>query len=116
METNEKVLNIAKVCHEANKAWCEANNDYSQWSWDEAEQWQRDSAIKGVEFALANPDAGHDAQHNAWMKDKLDNGWQYGTTKDPVSKLHPCLVAFEELPIFQQKKDALFLAIVNALK
>jgi hypothetical protein len=49
------VLEIAKVCHEANKAWCEANNDYSQKSWDEAEHWQRDSAIKGVEFALANP-------------------------------------------------------------
>ena len=110
------ILEIAKVCHEANKAWCEANNDYSQKSWDEAEQWQRDSAIKGVEFALANPDAGHDAQHNAWMKDKLENGWQYGDFKDTVLKLHPCLVPFEELPIFQQKKDALFRAIVNALK
>jgi hypothetical protein len=33
--------------------------------WDEAQQWQRD-AIK-VEFKLDNPDAGHDAQHNAWM-------------------------------------------------
>jgi hypothetical protein len=32
-----------------------------------AQQWQRDSAIKGVEFKLDNPDAGHDAQHNAWM-------------------------------------------------
>jgi hypothetical protein len=32
--------------------------------WDEAQQWQRDSAIKGVEFKLDNPD-GHDAQHNA---------------------------------------------------
>jgi hypothetical protein len=30
----------------------------------------RDSAIKGVEFKLDNPDAGHDAQHNAWMADK----------------------------------------------
>jgi hypothetical protein len=39
--------------------------------WDEAQQWQRDSAIKGVEFKLDNPDAGHDAQHNAWMADKI---------------------------------------------
>jgi hypothetical protein len=32
-----------------------------QKDWDEAQQWQRDSAIKGVEFKLDNPDAGHDA-------------------------------------------------------
>ena len=113
---NTEIVDIAKVCHEANKAWCEVYNDYSQKSWDDAEQWQRDSAIKGVEFALNNPDAGHDAQHNAWMKDKLENGWQYGDFKDSVLKLHPCLVPFEQLPVFQQKKDALFLAIVNALK
>jgi hypothetical protein len=42
--------------------------------WDEAQQWQRDSAIKG-EFKLDNPDAGHDAQHNAWMADKIADGW-----------------------------------------
>jgi hypothetical protein len=41
---------------------------------DEA-QWQRDSAIKGVEFKLDNPDAGHDAQHNALMVDKIADGW-----------------------------------------
>jgi hypothetical protein len=29
-----------------------------QKDWDEAQQWQRDSAIKGVEFKLDNPDAG----------------------------------------------------------
>ena len=78
---------IARVCHAANKAWCEANGDYSQKPWDEAEQWQRDSAILGVKFRLDNPGAKHDAQHND-----------------------------EELPEFQQKKDALFCAIVDALK
>jgi hypothetical protein len=32
-----------------------------QKDWDEAQQWQRDSAIKGVEFKLDNPDAGRRA-------------------------------------------------------
>jgi hypothetical protein len=44
---------IAQVCHEANRAWCEVNGDTSQKPWNEAEQWQRDSAIKGVEFAMS---------------------------------------------------------------
>jgi hypothetical protein len=107
---------IAPICHQANKAWCEANGDYSQKDWNEAEQWQRESAIKGVQFRIDNPDAGHDAQHNAWMAEKVADGWVYGGKKDAEAKTHPCIVPFEELPLFQQKKDALFCAIVDSLK
>lgn len=107
---------IAKCCHESNRVWCQANGDDTQKHWQDAEQWQRDSAIKGVEFKLSNPDAGHDAQHNSWMKEKIDQGWVYGEIKDAEKKTHPCIVPFEQLPEFQQKKDALFCAIVDALK
>ena len=110
------VMQIAVVCHQANKAWCEANEDYSQKDWEQAEDWQRDSAIKGVEFAIANPDAGDSAQHDAWSAEKVADGWVFGDVKDPVKKTHPCLVPFEQLPEFQQKKDRLFRAIVNSLK
>ena len=107
---------IAKVCHDANKSFCEANGDYSQKSWEEAAQWQRDSAIKGVEFRRQNPSAPHSAQHDAWMEDKLKDGWVFGETKDESAKTHPCLVPYDQLPLVQQKKDALFQAIVDALK
>jgi len=60
--------------------------------------------------------SGQDAQHNSWMKEKIDTGWVYGKTKDAEAKTHPCIVPFEELPEFQQKKDGLFCAIVDALK
>lgn len=111
-----KIRIIAMACHEANRVWCQGEGDLSQKPWTEAEQWQRDSAIKGVEFRLANPEAKHDAQHNAWMADKVNDGWVYGPVKDSVAKTHHCIVPFEELPVFQQKKDALFCAIVDALK
>lgn len=111
-----KVENIAKMCHQANKVWCELNGDTTQKDWDEAEQWQRDSAINGVNFKLNNPTAGKDAQHNAWMQDKINDGWVYGDVKDAEKKTHPCIVSFEQLPEFQQKKDSLFCAIVDVLK
>ena len=107
---------IAKACHEANRIWCQANGDYTQKNWEEAEQWQRDSAIAGVKFRLDNPDAGSDAQHNAWMQDKLKDGWVYGAEKDAEKKTHPCIVPFDDLPDFQKKKDKLFCSIVDALK
>lgn len=111
-----KIDYIAVACHEANKAWCQANGDHSQKSWNEAEGWQRASAIKGVEFRIANPDAGHDAQHNAWMAEKVADGWVFGEVKDASAKTHPCIVPFDQLPEFQRKKDGLFCAIVDALK
>ncbi len=106
---------IAKVCHEANRAWCAANGDLSQKRWADAEQWRRNSAISGVAFAVQNPDAPDSHQHDAWMKDKLEAGWKYGPVKDAEKKEHPCMVAYEELPEVQRKKDALFKAIVTAL-
>ena len=115
VEANDLVYSIARVCHEANKAWCEADGDMSQKSWLEAEEWQRDSAIKGVKFKFKNPDAGNDEQHNSWMKEKLDNGWKYGKVKDSKKKTHPSLVPYDKLPEFEKRKDALFSAIVKAL-
>lgn len=112
---DEKVISIAKAAHQANKAWCEANDDDSQLDWEKAAQWQRDSAISGVKFRIDNPTAGSDAQHNNWMKEKIDAGWVYGKEKDEIAKTHHCIVPFEDLPEFQQKKDALFAGVVDAL-
>jgi hypothetical protein len=106
---------IAKVCHDANRAWCIANDDYSQPAWDDAPDWQIDSAINGVYHAMIYPDATSEDMHSNWMADKIADGWVYGRVKDPVAKTHPCMVPYAELPEFQRKKDALFLAIVRAL-
>jgi hypothetical protein len=106
---------IARACHEANRAWCIAQEDFSQHPWEHAEDWQRHSAIKGVEYALANPHRPDSAMHDAWMADKIKDGWTYGEVKDAAAKTHPCIVPFEQLPEHQQAKDRLFRTIVNAL-
>lgn len=106
---------IAKVCHNANKAYCEGIGDNSQKSWEDAEQWQRDSAIKGVEYRINNSSAPASAQHDAWMADKVNDGWVYGEVKDADKKTHPCIVPYDQLPIEQRKKDALFQAVVDSL-
>lgn len=112
----QKIINIAVVCHEANAAYClVVMNDNSQKPWNEAPQWQRDSAIKGVEFCVANPDAPPSANHESWLKEKEAQGWKYGEVKNADKKEHPCYVPYEQLTIEQQKKDSLFKAIVAAL-
>jgi hypothetical protein len=108
------VEQVARVCHDTNKAYCETIGDHSQKSWEEAAEWQRQSAIKGVEFALANPDAPASAQHDAWLADKERDGWKLGPVKDEARKEHPCMVPYDQLPIEQRLKDHLFKAIVRA--
>ena len=105
---------VARVAHETNKAFCDSIGDASQKHWDEAEQWQRDSAIEGVKFALANPLAPASAQHDAWCADKVKDGWRYGKVKDGSLKEHPCLVAYDQLPVEQRLKDYLFKGVVKA--
>jgi len=106
---------IAKVCHEANRAYCAGIGDNSQLPWEEAPQWQKDSAVKGVEFHINNPGAPASASHDSWLEEKRVTGWKYGPVKDAEKKEHPCFVPFEQLPPEQQLKDVLFSNIVKSL-
>lgn len=107
----------ARVAHEANRAWCAANGDLSQPTWDDAPDWQRESALLGVQFHIDNPEAGDSASHDSWMAHKVANGWIYGEEKNPdaIPPTHPCIVPFDQLPKVQQVKDALFRSIVHAI-
>lgn len=103
---------VAKICHEANKAYCETLGDTSQVPWEDAPEWQRESAIKGVKFCLDNPDAPASANHDSWLEVKRADGWKYGEVKNADKKEHPCFVPYEQLPEAQKAKDHLFKAIV----
>jgi hypothetical protein len=110
------VFKVAKTCHEANRAYCKALGDDSQPAWEDAPDWQKSSAIKGVKFIWENPDASPAASHESWLEEKRKDGWSYGPVKDPVAKTHPCFVPYDELPVEQRAKDYIFGAIVRALR
>lgn len=110
------IIEIAKVAHEINKAFCESIGDNTQKNWDEAPEWQKESAIIGVQFHLDNPDASPSASHDSWLKQKEEEGWKYGEVKDAEKKEHPCFVPYEQLPVQQQSKDYLFKQVVHSLK
>ena len=107
---------IAMICHEANRAYCAGLEDNSQLPWDEAPQWQRDSAINGVLFHLNNPDAEPSHSHENWMEEKRLDGWMWGEVKDPEKKLHPCYTPYANLPEDQKAKDKLFISVVDTFR
>lgn len=111
-----KVLVIARVAHEINRAYCASLGDTSQPAWDDAPEWQQKSAIAGVEMHLANPDATPEQSHESWLAQKLADGWTYGEVKDAENKQHPCCRPYDELPPEQKSKDYLFRSVVHMLK
>lgn len=106
---------IARVCHDANRAYCITQGDESQLPWPDAPDWQRESAINGVRFHRSNPSSTPADSHNNWLKEKIADGWVYGEVKDPNAKTHPCVVQYDQLPAFQRVKDHIFVAIVRTL-
>ena len=43
--------------------------------------------------------------HEVWAAQRLKDGWSYGPRRDDASKLHPCLVPYEELPESEKQYD-----------
>ena len=108
------ISNAAKVAHDANRSYCQTLGDFSQEPWETAPEWQRRSAIAGVEAIVANSKLTPEQSHESWMRMKLDDGWIYSEVKDANKKTHPCLIEYQELPIEQRKKDSIFGAVVRA--
>lgn len=43
--------------------------------------------------------------HEHWARQRMADGWRWGTERDDSRKLHPGLVAYEELPESEREYD-----------
>ena len=107
---------MARICHEANRAYCAALGDESQPRWEDAPEWQKQSAINGASAIAFGHVRSPEDSHKSWMLQKQREGWVYGETKNPDLKQHPCMVPYHQLPAEQRMKDHLFHAIVTQLR
>ena len=112
MITEYEIFQAARVAHEVNRAYCQAIGDTSQVSWEDAPDWQKDSAVAGVRAHVADPSLTPEQSHQKWYDHKKKEGWTYGRVKDADKKEHPCMVSYAKLPLEQRIKDHLFKAVV----
>lgn len=113
---NDRLLSleeIARLAHEVNRAYCQSIGDSSQVAWEDAPEWQRESAMAGVKQLMDNPDTTPEQSHEGWMALKREDGWTWGPKKDAEKKEHPCFMPYANLPIEQRVKDYLFGAVVR---
>jgi hypothetical protein len=106
-------LACAMAAHEMNRVYCRALGDLSQDVWDVAPEWQRKSALEGVDGVFAG--AGPEQSHEAWCAAKIADGWKFGPVKDPEKKEHNCLVPYAELSPEHRQKDHVFVAAVRTM-
>lgn len=106
---------IAETAHEVNRAYCAAIGDHTQPNWDNAPDWQKESAVKGV-LAHMGKNLTPAESHQLWLDEKRMTGWKYGPVKDAAKREHPCFRPYDELPQEQRVKDYLFSAVVRSLK
>ena len=43
--------------------------------------------------------------HDVWARNRIQQGWIYGSERNDTLKHHPCLVAYEELPEQEREYD-----------
>lgn len=106
--TETQVEQAAREAHEVNRSYSRGMGDNSHAVWEEAPQWQKDSAIIGVKAVIDDPFVTPGQLHDSWLGAKLADGWVYGEVKDADKKTHPCILPYQDLPEGQRVKDELF--------
>lgn len=113
---NVTAEDIARVVHAANRELQIVQGDpVPSPPWDEAPDYQVRESTASVALLLEDPERTPEQNHQGWMDRLLADGWTRGEVKNERAKTHPLLVPFNELPVDQQLKDRLFIAIVRAL-
>lgn len=108
-------LQIAQVCHEATRGFQRTLGQPQSREWDNAGTEMQQSVVHGVKVAQESTEHGPEELHRQWRMVREQQGWVYGDVKDEVAKTHPNLRPYNELPLSEQLKDSLFIAIVRAL-
>ena len=106
-------VEIAKICHEANRQYCIDNQLKTHAKWDELPLIIQNSIVAGVVDVIADPKITPTELHFKWCEYKEAEDWTKGDVKDLEAKTHPNLVKFKKLPDAEKRKVVLFITTVR---
>lgn len=116
---------IARICHAANRQLQQEIIEAlpkgmpikiaPSGAWEEEPQPIRQAMTAAVERIQQRFIRSPRQSHEEWVEARVKEGWVWGEVKNPVTKQHPNLVPYEDLPPEERRKDELFFNIVKAL-
>ena len=106
-------VEIAKICHEANRQYCIDNQLKTHAKWDKLPDEMQESVVAGVAKIVGDPKITAEEMHEAWVDYKAEEGWIYGDEIDAKYKTHPNMLKWKKLSKVERGKDKLFLATVK---
>ena len=109
------VIEIAKIARNIDRMYCASINDTIPEMWERCTESEKDKTLRGISYHLQN-DLSPEDSHMNWVKQKIAEGWCYDMNYDPVLKLSPHLIPYNQLPVEQRAKDHIFRALVRGLK
>jgi hypothetical protein len=105
---------LARMVHEANRAFCTSIGDNSQEPWNEAPEYNHESAMVTVRALCLNPDLSPADIHDIWVETKKKDGYVYGPVKDRTKKTHPSIIPYQDLSVEEKYKDYIVLYTVKS--
>lgn len=120
---DDKLTRIARTLHHANIGWNIGLGDPApDPGFDILPDWHQHFLLDRVREIRDNLPILNDEDlacyiHQLWVDLMISRGLVLGDQKDPAANppTHPCLQDFRKLPLEQQKKDFLAIAIVRSL-
>lgn len=106
------IYTLAAAAHEVNRIYSKSLGEELEVHWEYLPSENQSVALLSV-VGIITDEHTPAQSHKDWMEYKMSQGWKHGDVKDLEKKIHPCLVAFEELPFEIQHKDTLW---VNTVK
>lgn len=104
---------LAESCHEATKVISEQILSEEKKEWKLIDSKTKAKLLNAVNRAIEEKITDPAIAHANWITDMEKDGWQYGDKLDEENKTHPCMVPYDQLPVGQQTKDYIFLAILK---
>lgn len=107
-------VQVAQVAYEANRTMQTQLGEEVDPPFKSATYYQINEVIQRVMNAFAGETP--EEYHKAWVARRRDKGWVYGPGFNSITKTHPNMVNYQDLPQDQVAKDSMFETIVNAFK
>jgi hypothetical protein len=117
VNADEKIARVARAAHNTLMTYNRLTGDYSIKEWEDAEAWQRESTIDMVKAVIAGTFSPK-AEHERWLKTKLEKGYVYGAVRNDDASAgpltNPSILPYEQLPlVLRMRNDVQYYATLG---